>query len=89
MTQNLNVHFVNRGYGTDEGFKKVELLGQCICEHSGQASSRDPQPIWTRWFIGCRVCRTVRRLGLRFRLIGKLGVDKPYNDAIMYITIRE
>ena len=40
----LNVHFINRGYGTDEGYKKVELLGQSICEHSGKpvAEIRSP-----------------------------------------------
>ena len=40
----LNVHFVNRGWGTDEGIKKVELLGQSICEHSGKpvAEIRSP-----------------------------------------------
>jgi len=40
----LNVHFVNRGFGTDEGFKKVELLGQSICEHTGKplAEIRSP-----------------------------------------------
>ena len=40
----LNVHFVNRGFGTDEGFKQVELLGQSICEFSGKpvAEIRSP-----------------------------------------------
>ena len=33
MTQNLNVHFVNRGYGTDEGFKQVELVKLDIYDH--------------------------------------------------------
>ena len=44
MTQKLNVHFLNRGYDTDYGLKKVELLGQSICEHSGKpvAEIRSP-----------------------------------------------
>ena len=40
----LNVHFVNRGYGTDEGFKKVELLGQSICEHTGKPVAEIASP---------------------------------------------
>ena len=40
----LNVHFVNRGYGTDEGFKKVELLGQGICEHTGKPVAEIASP---------------------------------------------
>ena len=32
----LKVHFVNRGYGTDEGFKQVELLSTAVCEFSGK-----------------------------------------------------
>jgi len=44
MTQKLNVHFVNRGFGTDEGHHSVELLGQNICEFSGKpvAEVRSP-----------------------------------------------
>ena len=40
----LNVHFVNRGYGTDEGHHTVELLGQSICEFTGKpvAEIRSP-----------------------------------------------
>ena len=40
----LNVHFVNRGFGTDEGFKKVELLGQSICEHTGKPVAEIRRP---------------------------------------------
>ena len=40
----LNVHFVNRGYGTDEGIKKVELLGQGICEHTGKPVAEIASP---------------------------------------------
>ena len=42
--QTLNVHFVNRGYGTDEGFKKVELLGQSICAHTGKPVAEIASP---------------------------------------------
>ena len=44
MTQKLNVHFLNRGYDTDYGVKKVELLGQSICEFTGKplAEIRSP-----------------------------------------------
>jgi hypothetical protein len=40
----LKVHFVNRGYGTDEGFKQVELLSTAVCEFSGKplAEIRSP-----------------------------------------------
>ena len=30
--QKLNVHFINRGYGTDEGYHDVELIEQKLCE---------------------------------------------------------
>ena len=42
--QKLNVHFVNRGFGTDEGHHSVELLGQSICEFTGKpvAEIRSP-----------------------------------------------
>ena len=28
----LNVHFINRGYGTDNGYKNVELFNLSVCE---------------------------------------------------------
>ena len=34
--QNLTVHFVNRGYGTDEGVKTVALESLAICEFTGR-----------------------------------------------------
>lgn len=34
--QELNVHFVNRGYGTDEGVKAVALESLGICEYTGR-----------------------------------------------------
>ena len=40
----LNVHFVNRGYGTDDGLKKVELLGQSICMHTGKPVAEISSP---------------------------------------------
>jgi|TARA_R110000764_G_scaffold50353_4_gene110939 hypothetical protein len=44
MTQQLNVHFVNRGYGTDEGVKAVELVKLDLCEFTGSpiAAIRSP-----------------------------------------------
>ena len=44
IRKHLNVRFVNRGYGTDEGFKQVELLGTAVCEFSGRplAEIRSP-----------------------------------------------
>lgn len=30
----LNVHFINRGYGTDEGYKNVELVKLDICAYT-------------------------------------------------------
>jgi hypothetical protein len=32
MTQKLNVHFLNRGYDTDYGVKKVDVISNSICE---------------------------------------------------------
>ena len=40
----LNVHFLNRGYDTDYGLKKVELLGQSICEHTGKPVAEIQSP---------------------------------------------
>ena len=34
--QELTVHFVNRGYGTDEGTKTVALESLGICEYTGR-----------------------------------------------------
>ena len=44
MTQKLLVHFINRGYGTDDGHKSVEVLGFNVCEFSGKpvAEIRSP-----------------------------------------------
>jgi hypothetical protein len=44
MTQKLNVQFVNRGYGTDEGVKAVELVKLDLCEFTGSpiAAIRSP-----------------------------------------------
>ena len=49
----LNVHFVNRGYGTDEGFKQVELLGTAICEftHKPLATIRSPFGLQTNTLV--------------------------------------
>jgi len=44
MTQKLLVHFINRGYGTDDGHKSVDVLGFNVCEFSGKpvAEIRSP-----------------------------------------------
>ncbi len=44
IRKTLNVHFVNRGYGTDDGFKACELLGTAVCEFTGKplAEIRSP-----------------------------------------------
>ena len=34
--QELHVHFVNRGYGTDEGYKNVVVESLSICEFTGR-----------------------------------------------------
>mgnify|MGYP001576425811 CR=1 FL=1 len=40
----LYVHFINRGYGTDDGHHSVELLGTAVCEFTGKplAEIRSP-----------------------------------------------
>jgi len=40
----LKVRFVNRGYGTDEGFKQVELLSTAVCEFSGKPLAEIASP---------------------------------------------
>ena len=42
--KHLNVHFVNRGYGTDEGVKRVELLSTAVCEFSGKPLAEIASP---------------------------------------------
>ena len=45
MTQKLNVHFLNRGYDTDYGVKKVDVISSGICEFTTK-----PQAIITSPF---------------------------------------
>jgi hypothetical protein len=40
----LNVHFVNRGYGSDDGFKTVELVKLDIYETTGQPMAAVKSP---------------------------------------------
>ncbi len=49
----LNVHFVNRGYGTDEGFKQVELLSTAVCEFTAKplAEIRSPFGLQTNTLV--------------------------------------
>jgi hypothetical protein len=42
--QELNVHFVNRGFGTDDGIKTVELIELGICEFSGKPTAKIESP---------------------------------------------
>jgi hypothetical protein len=51
--QTLNVHFINRGYGTDEGFKKVEVLSNSICEFTAKplATIRSPFGLQTNTLV--------------------------------------
>ena len=42
--QELNVHFVNRGFGTDDGYKTVQLQELRVCEftHTPEAIISNP-----------------------------------------------
>jgi len=42
--QTLNVHFVNRGYGTDDGYKAVDLKNLTVCEFTGAPSATIANP---------------------------------------------
>ena len=42
--QTLNVHFVNRGYGTDDGYKAVDLKDLTVCEFTGAPSATIANP---------------------------------------------
>ena len=44
MAQKLLVHFINRGYGTDDGHHSVEVVGFGVCEHTAKpvAEIRSP-----------------------------------------------
>ena len=42
--KHLNVHFVNRGYGTDEGVKRVELLSTAVCEFTARPLAEIASP---------------------------------------------
>jgi len=44
MTQNLNVHFVNRGYGTDEGNHVVPVVKLDIHESTGMPMAAVKSP---------------------------------------------
>ena len=49
--QTLNVHFVNRGYGTDDGYKAVDLKDLTVCEFTGAPSATIANPYFqvTHW----------------------------------------
>ena len=42
--QELDVQFVNRGYGTDDGVKTVKLIELGICEFSGKPTAKIESP---------------------------------------------
>ena len=42
--QELNVHFLNRGYGTDDGYKQVELVKLDIYAATGQPMAAIKSP---------------------------------------------
>jgi hypothetical protein len=42
--QELNIQFVNRGYGTNDGVKTVELIELGICEFSGRPTAKIASP---------------------------------------------
>ncbi len=44
--QELNVHFVNRGFKTDDGIKTVEMISLGICQFTGrpEATIKSPYP---------------------------------------------
>jgi len=42
--QNLNVHFINRGYGTDDGYKTVDAVNMRACEYTGRPQATIASP---------------------------------------------
>ena len=42
--QKLNVHFINRGYGTDDGYKAVEVIANTICEFTARPQATIASP---------------------------------------------
>lgn len=42
----LNVHFINRGYGTDSGYKEVELVKLKVCELTQTPIALIDNPWW-------------------------------------------
>jgi hypothetical protein len=42
----LNVHFINRGYGTDNGFINVELKELKVCEFTQAPEAIIENPYW-------------------------------------------
>ena len=42
----LKVHFINRGYGTDSGFKEVELVKLKVCEFTQTPMALIDNPWW-------------------------------------------
>lgn len=41
---NLNVHFMNRGYGTDDGYKTVSAVNMRACEYTGRPQATIASP---------------------------------------------
>jgi len=40
----LNVHFVNRGFGTDDGYKAVEAMNMRVCEFTQRPQATVASP---------------------------------------------
>lgn len=53
MTQ-MNVKFINSGYGTDDGFKKVNVVGQEICDFTTMPLLIIENPWWSGDTLKCQ-----------------------------------
>ena len=42
--QTLNVHFLNRGFGTDDGYKQVEAVNMRVCEYTSRPQATIASP---------------------------------------------
>ena len=45
--QELNVHFVNRGFKTDSGIKTVKLVELGLCQFTGRPEAKIENPWWS------------------------------------------
>jgi hypothetical protein len=42
--QTLNVHFLNRGFGTDDGYNQVEAVNMRVCEYTSRPQATIASP---------------------------------------------